>query len=171
MSTKRRRHQLRPSTTTNDDDNEQPLHRIRLKRKAGRDADHRLSAHVPDNVYKRTHLAHDDLESSRLRLVTSRLQRKVDDLRAQLEDWDPLEDHSLLLLNLEELVNEFGINDVNVMYASFYFENMDNEEEHDEPLAVPIVVVDPRAAHDNAGQRDNDFDNNWEASPRSVAKT
>ena len=72
---------------------------------------------------------------------------------------------------LEELVNEFGINDVNVMYASFYFENMDNEEEHDEPLAVPIVVVDPRAAHDNAGQRDNDFDNNWEASPRSVAKT
>lgn len=90
---------LRP---THDNDNEQPLHRIRLKRKAGRDANHRLSAHVPDNVYKRTHLAHDDLESSRLRLVTSRLQRKVDDLRAQLEDWDPTEHHSLLLLDLED---------------------------------------------------------------------
>jgi hypothetical protein len=83
-------------------DAEQPLHRIRLKRKAGRDANHRLSAQVPNNVYKRTHLAHDDIESSRLRLVTSRLQRRVDDLRAQLEDWDPTEDHSLLLSDLED---------------------------------------------------------------------
>jgi len=95
--TRRKRH-----AHDNDNDNDQPLHRIRLKRKVGRDANHRLSAHIPDNAYKRTHLAHDDLESSRLRLVTSRLQRKVDDLRAQLEDWDPTEDHSLLLSDLDD---------------------------------------------------------------------
>jgi len=72
---------------------DEPLHRIRLKKRSGRDDDSRLSKHVPENVYKRTHLAHDDVEKARLRLVTARLQRKVDALRARLEDWDPLEDH------------------------------------------------------------------------------
>jgi len=72
---------------------DEPLHRIRLKKRSGRDDDSRLSKHVPENVYKRTHLAHDDVEKARLRLVTARLQRKVDALRARLEDWDPLDDH------------------------------------------------------------------------------
>ncbi|KAL3808184.1 hypothetical protein ACHAXA_009539 [Cyclostephanos tholiformis] len=54
--------------------------------------DRRLSTRVPVNAYKRTHLAHDDVECARMRLVTTRIQRKVDALRAMLEDWDPLED-------------------------------------------------------------------------------
>jgi hypothetical protein len=69
-----------------------PIRIIKRRGVAGRDDDRRLSTKVPDNVYKRTHLAHDDVEGARLRLVTARIQRKVDALRAILEDWDPLED-------------------------------------------------------------------------------
>jgi hypothetical protein len=68
----------------------------------------------------------------------------------------------------EDLMYEIGFNDVNVLHASFIFENMDNEEEH-EQQPVQIVAVRPEAAHHIVGQRDNNGDNDWQASPSSVA--
>ncbi|KAL7461331.1 hypothetical protein ACHAXS_001750 [Conticribra weissflogii] len=54
-----------------------------------------LSAHIPDDTYKRSFLSHDNLdqiESSKLRLAISQTQRRVDSLRDRLENWDPTEE-------------------------------------------------------------------------------
>ena len=70
----------------------------------------------------------------------------------------------------EDLMDEIGINDMNVLHASFYFELMDRDEEHDEQQPREhVVAVRPEAAHHIAGQRNNIIDNDREASPSSVA--
>ena len=78
----------------------------------------------------------------------------------------------------EDLMDEIGINDMNVLHASFYFEAMDHEEEHveqqprehdEQQPREHVVAVRPEAAHHIAGQRNNIIDNDREASPSSVA--
>lgn len=56
------------------------------KRKRGR-----LSSHIPNNTYKRSHLAHDNqdkIDLSKLRLATSQIQRQLSILKQRLENWD-----------------------------------------------------------------------------------
>ena len=88
-STKRpRRQQQQPH-----DDTTPPLHKIPPKRSSSRQHIHRLSTHVPTDTYKRTHLAHDSYEqidSSKLRLATAQIQRRVNALRERLQCWDPV---------------------------------------------------------------------------------
>jgi hypothetical protein len=63
----------------------------------------RLTSQLPSNTYKRTHLAHDNpekLESSKLRLATSQLERQIDSLHSRLSNWDPSD------LTNNDIINE-----------------------------------------------------------------
>ena len=86
---------------------EQPLHQKRNKNYRNKHA--RLAQHVPENTYKHTHLAHDgyeQIESSKLRLATSQIQRQVTALKERLEEWDPVEEAKLAKAEAEGLVDE-----------------------------------------------------------------
>ncbi|KAL7526481.1 hypothetical protein ACHAWF_001787, partial [Thalassiosira exigua] len=72
---------------------EPPVHQLRRLKKRKHRSD--LASQVPEDAYKRTHLAHDDvlhLDATKLRLATAAVQRKVDALRTRLEHWDPVEE-------------------------------------------------------------------------------
>mmetsp|Transcript_27635 Transcript_27635/g.49782 ORF Transcript_27635/g.49782 Transcript_27635/m.49782 type:complete len:696 (+) Transcript_27635:17-2104(+) len=78
---------------------EQPLHQSRPIKKAHRDNHDRLSSQVPEDTYKRGHLAHDNfdkVDAAKSRLATAQVQRKIDALKERLEDWDPVEEARLL---------------------------------------------------------------------------
>ena len=75
---------------------ELPLHQIRLKKK--KKIHNRLTSHVPTNIYKRSHLAHDNydqIDSQKSRLATAQIQRKINKLKDRLENWDPVEEAQL----------------------------------------------------------------------------
>lgn len=92
---------------------------------------------------------------------------------AMLVAGDQLDDQVLtddMREEFEDLMDEIGVDDVNVLHASFYFEAMDHEEEHvEQQPREHVVAVRPEAAHHIAGQRNNIIDNDREASPSSVA--
>ncbi|KAL7530392.1 hypothetical protein ACHAXR_003456, partial [Thalassiosira sp. AJA248-18] len=80
------------TNTTSRPHHDLPLHQIRLTKKAHRNKHNRLAYQVPDDAYKRSHLAHDNydqIDSSKLRLATANIQRKVNALKERLECWDP----------------------------------------------------------------------------------
>ena len=86
---------------------EQPLHQKRNKNYRNKHT--RLAQHLPENTYKQTHLAHDgyeQIESSKLRLATSQIQRQVSALKERLEDWDPVEEAELAKAEAEGVVDE-----------------------------------------------------------------
>eukprot|EP00985_Skeletonema_marinoi_P027421 scaffold22454_cov146-Skeletonema_marinoi.AAC.6 len=86
---------------------EQPLHQKRSKNYRNKHA--RLAQHVPEHTYKHTHLAHDgyeQIESSKLRLATSQIQRQVTALKERLEEWDPVEEAKLAEAAAEGAVDE-----------------------------------------------------------------
>mmetsp|Transcript_9241 Transcript_9241/g.19948 ORF Transcript_9241/g.19948 Transcript_9241/m.19948 type:complete len:679 (+) Transcript_9241:64-2100(+) len=78
---------------------EPPRHQVRVTKKShGRNNHHRLASQVPDDAYKRSHLAHDNydqIDSSKLRLATVQILRKIDALKERLESWDPVEEAQL----------------------------------------------------------------------------
>ena len=52
-------------------------------------------------AYKRSHLAHDNydqIDSTKLRLATAQIQRKVNTLKQRLESWDPVAEAKLAKL-------------------------------------------------------------------------
>jgi len=80
---------------------ELPIHQIRLKKKAHRNQHNRLSSAVDPDAYKRSHLAHDNydqIDSTKLRLATAQIQRKVNTLKQRLESWDPVAEAKLAML-------------------------------------------------------------------------
>jgi len=84
---------------------ELPIHQIRLKKKAHRNKHNRLSSAVDPDAYKRSHLAHDNydqIDSSKLRLATAQIQRKVNTLKQRLESWDPVAEAKLAKLQSNE---------------------------------------------------------------------
>lgn len=86
---------------------EQPLHQKRNKNYRNKHA--RLAQHVPEHTYKHTHLAHDgyeQIESSKLRLATSQIQRQVTALKERLEEWDPVEEAKLAEAEAQGVVDE-----------------------------------------------------------------
>jgi len=77
---------------------ELPIHQIRLKKKAHRNKHNRLTSAVDPDAYKRSHLAHDNydqIDSTKLRLATAQIQRKVNTLKQRLESWDPVAEAKL----------------------------------------------------------------------------
>ena len=86
------------SHTNNIIHQERPLHQIRRTKRAHRNNHNRLASQVPEDAYKRSHLAHDNydqIDSSKLRLATAQIQRKVDALKERLESWDPIDEAKL----------------------------------------------------------------------------
>ena len=80
---------------------ELPIHQTRLKKKAHRNQHNRLSSAVDPDAYKRSHLAHDNydqIDSTKLRLATAQIQRKVNTLKQRLESWDPVAEAKLAKL-------------------------------------------------------------------------
>jgi len=89
---------------------EQPLHQKRNKNYRNKHA--RLAQHVPEHTYKQTHLAHDgyeQIESSKLRLATSQIQRQVTALKERLEEWDPVEEAALAEAAADEAEDETSL--------------------------------------------------------------
>jgi len=89
---------------------EQPLHQKRNKNYRNKHV--RLAQHVPEHTYKHTHLAHDgyeQIESSKLRLATSQIQRQIAALKERLEEWDPVEEAKLAEAAADGAVDETSI--------------------------------------------------------------
>lgn len=85
---------------------ELPIHQIRLKKKVrNRNQHNRLTLSVDPDAYKRSHLAHDNydqIDSTKLRLATAQIQRKVNTLKQRLESWDPVAESKLAKLQSNE---------------------------------------------------------------------
>lgn len=91
---------------------ERPLHQKRNSNHRNKHV--RLAQHVPEHTYKLTHLAHDgheQIESSKLRLATSQIQRQVTALKERLEEWDPVEESKLA-----EAAAEGGVDETSTEY-------------------------------------------------------
>jgi len=86
-----------------------PLHQVRIKKKSRRT---RLAKQVPDDTYKRSFLAHDNYEqidSTKLRLATTQLQRKVDALKERLESYDPVEEEKIATQQEDDLARRMKL--------------------------------------------------------------
>ena len=92
---------------------ELPLHQIRLKKKKKKHkSQHNARDEHTNNSYKHTHLAHDShdkLDLAKLRLATAHIQRKVHLLKERLENWDPVEEAKLQLLQQEQINRQSAI--------------------------------------------------------------
>ena len=88
---------------------DRPLHQVRIKNKSRRT---RLTKQVPDDAYKRSFLAHDNYEqidSTKLRLATTQIQRKVNALKERLESYDPVEEAKIAAQKEDDLTRRMKL--------------------------------------------------------------
>ena len=90
-----------------------PLHQVRIKKKSRRA---RLTKQVPEDAYKRSFLAHDNYEqidSTKLRLATAQIQRKVEALKERLDTYDPVEEAKIAAQQEDELTRRMKLDEQN----------------------------------------------------------
>jgi hypothetical protein len=125
----------------------------------------RLSSQLPQNTYKRTHLAHDNdrqIELSKLRLATSQIQRQISLLKSRLESWDPSDtvaNDALLKYNngVVTVVTADGNGEVSKRMEVDAVNRRMDREAREKARGEQILVEAVRGVNSSVGRRKGQF--------------